>query len=45
MILSKHSGAFDLSGVAAVLLHFRVIPGKELSGVVEFGQTVSYLKR
>lgn len=45
MILSEHAGAFDLSGTAAVLLQFCVIPGKELSGVVEFGQTVSYLKR
>lgn len=31
MILSKHTGAFDLSDITAVLLRFHVIPGKELS--------------
>lgn len=40
MSLSKHDGAFDL-----VLLQFHMIPAKELPGIVEFGQTVSYLKR
>lgn len=45
MILSRHAGVLNLSGVAAVLWQFCMIPGKELSGIVEFGQTVSYVKR
>jgi len=44
-ILSKQAGAFHFSAVAAGLLQFCMTPGEELSGIAEFGQTVSYLKR
>lgn len=30
MILFKHAGGFDLSGITAVLMQFHVVPGKEL---------------
>lgn len=42
MVLSRWTETFDLSGIAAVLLQFHAIPGKEFGGVVELGQTVLY---